>query len=312
MNIFKNILQILLFSITITHSKRLTDAQKKSLEESKKCREAANAQVHPLDCCKYPRFYDNTPQNLRECDTNCRMLPYPLFSCVRNCIIERYGVFTKTNNGAIGLNRITDAFVDQDEIPGIRPLSPVWRSVVQNSSMFCYSEFPLSPSNDGRRNVSSEESWNYYYMNYVECIRKRNFLECIVNDIPGCRKLREAIFHCYQPDYGFLHQLFFEDFYYRNKTEEARLKNLKAENKPDLYEESHKDDVTQSSATSDSPDTNSDVDIKSTLSGADTTSFSNKSRGAQSGTQEQFQESGTNWKKTTTTPSQDPGVNAMK
>lgn len=109
-------------------------------------------------------------------------------------------------------------------------------------------------------------------MNYVECIRKRNFLECKLIDNPGCKKLRESIFHCHQPDYEFLHKIFFEDFYYRNKTEEARLSKLKAENKVDLYEESHKNDPTlpQSITTQTPESSKTETDVESTQNGGAT------------------------------------------
>ncbi|KAL7010828.1 hypothetical protein ACKWTF_013963 [Chironomus riparius] len=238
------------------------------------------------------------------------MLPYPLFSCVRNCIIERYGVFTRGNGGFLGPNRITEAFCDQDEVPGIRQLQPIWRQVVYNASLACYTEFPLTPGSTRQRNVSSEDSWNYYYMNYVECIRKRNFLQCNLMDNPGCKKLRESIIHCHLPDYEFLHKLFFEDFYYRNKTEEARLKKLKEENKPDLYKESHKNDVTlpspkdlDSSTTSDNVSENkSDVDTESTQSSGDTTNANDKR------TQIQNEGSVTKNVEDNGSSSQDPGV----
>lgn len=188
-----------------------------------------------------------------------------------------------------------------------------WRHVVYNASLFCVTEFPLSPTNDGRRNVSSEESWNYYYMNYVECIRKRNFLECKLNDIPACKKLKDAIVHCHRPNYGFLHKIFFEDFYYRNKTEEERLKKLKEENKPDLYEESHKNDVTmqtpkitEESATTKGPmETKGDVDAESTQSNGDMTSDNGKN------TQIQNESSTSKNVKYTGSSSLDPGVTGV-
>lgn len=112
-------------------------------------------------------------------------------------------------------------------------MDEMWTSIVLNTSFFCFSEFPRNPDNS--YNVKSDEIWNYYYSNYIECIRKLNFLECKVTQTPECSKLQELITHCHTPDYPFLHKLFHEEFYYRNKTEEARLRRLKEEGRVDLY-----------------------------------------------------------------------------
>jgi hypothetical protein len=95
------------------------------------------------------------------------------------------------------------------------PLSSKWKPVVLKSAEKCQREVII----DGKR--IPDDDFNFVYTKFTECVRKMNFLGCPdMSKSANCSEVSEVVEKdCDATNYSFLHEFFFEDFYYRNHSE---------------------------------------------------------------------------------------------
>lgn len=177
-------------------------------DQSSDCRSIESLSIHPLECCTYPIFYDNPPSTSNMCATKCKNdVRFPNFSCQRTCIIKETGVF---EDGTVKSEGFLKLFFEGGE-KELKELSPRWQDVVRNSIRSCEDEFPA-------KWIEDDNKCRSFYGNFVECVRKMNFLNCV--DYKGndkCAKMKELMENCFMKNYDFLHKVFFEDFYFKGK-----------------------------------------------------------------------------------------------
>lgn len=218
---FLQIIKNLFLQLAIRRNK--TAEEIKQEENHVECLSLESSKIHPLDCCVYPRFCDALPDLLKWCADDCRSLPFPDFQCQRRCILFRNGWLV--NGTQANLTAIVKSFHEGGE-GELKYLSQIWLPIVENSAKFCEIEFPASnetlkdiPANveDGAATVNVY----FYYNNFVECVRKMNFVNCpekLTKVSAECEKLNQTMLKCNTTDYSITHKLLFEDFYYRIKS----------------------------------------------------------------------------------------------
>lgn len=153
------------------------------------------------------------------------------FSCIRNCVITESGVI---NNGIVNPMSITRLFYEcSEDDEELEPITKPWRVVIANSVRKCDVEFPKPTG-------IAMDDYNFYYSKFVEvkvgnfleffmkilsifqCVRKENFLNCPeMSHYDKCQMMKEFMMSCKSTNSDYLHEIFFEDFYYREKEERA-------------------------------------------------------------------------------------------
>lgn len=219
------VLRLKNFSFQLAIRQNKTEEQVKHEKNHAECQSLATSKLHALDCCVYPRFCDAFPPLLQLCADECRSLPYPDFRCQRQCIIVRNGWLlnlNQTNSSAIVKSFFEGSEVEDDEL---KVLSPSWLSVVEKSASTC--EVELAHSNKTLKEIPSKVEDGiatvftfHYYNNFVECVRKMNFVNCPEKHMKKsseCEKFTQTLIKCNTTDYALTHKLFFEDFYYHAK-----------------------------------------------------------------------------------------------
>ncbi|KAG5668074.1 hypothetical protein PVAND_016029 [Polypedilum vanderplanki] len=168
------------------------------------CRSIEYLQNHPLECCSYPQFSDYSPMTANKCAQTCRNdVQYSSFSCQRICIIKETGVID--GNGNIDVFTVIKFFYDSP-----KDLSPKWEPTVRNSIKNCEYEFPKTID------LGNENQLSFCYKNFIECIRKMNFINCpYFNSSGDCGKMKELMTKCERKNYDFLHKILFEEIYTR-------------------------------------------------------------------------------------------------
>ncbi|KAG5668502.1 hypothetical protein PVAND_016441 [Polypedilum vanderplanki] len=95
-----------------------------------------------------------------------------------------------------------------------KSLSNQWKTVVLNSTEKCKKEVIFDD------NRIKDDDYNFVYTKFIECVKKENFINCpSLSKSEICLNMKDIMEkYCGPSNYGFLHEFFFEDFYYRNKT----------------------------------------------------------------------------------------------
>lgn len=107
----------------------------------------------------------------------------------------------------------------------LKPLNETWKMIVAESANICEIEIPTKTLEIPTNIEDGTVYYFYYYNNFVECIRVKNFVNCpdeVMRNTTECQKLGDLISKCNTTDYALTHQLFYEDFYYHppdNSTE---------------------------------------------------------------------------------------------
>lgn len=122
---------------------------------------------------------------------------------MRNCFITESGVIKQ---GEVNINAAENLFYDSDE----RPLKDEWKKVLIKSIANCNDSFPI-------KKEIRDDDYIFFYNKFIECVRMFNFVNCVDFKSKGnCTQLKDTIARkCNASDYEFLHEVFFEDNFYR-------------------------------------------------------------------------------------------------